>query len=208
MANDSCILPSSAVLHFAAPRTHTRVLRFRPPRIPDCTLRSVAARRRSRCAHRRRSATSAAAPLAAAAGVAARAAAPPWFQAAASLPGSRLGISVPGPSRLPSTTCRTEGVPAAVPSAVTRATRSLTSPADQRRAHNKEILAFFLPLVHAHPRAQQQGRWRGCGGDCKHHGQFEAGDDWQARYSAAVHCSRTQRSAVHSERQRSNRRRP
>jgi hypothetical protein len=84
-------------------RTHTCALQFRPPRSPDCTLRSVAARRRSRCAHRRRSATSAAAPLAAAAGVAAIAAAPPRFQAAASLPGSRLGFSVPGPSRLPST---------------------------------------------------------------------------------------------------------
>ena len=36
-------------------------------------------------------------------------------------------------------------------------------------------------------------------------GNFEAGDNWQARYSAAVHCSRTQLSAVHSERQRSNR---
>jgi hypothetical protein len=40
--------------------------------------------------------------------------------------------------------------PAAVTSAVTRATCSLTSSADQRRAHNKEILAFFLPFWYEH----------------------------------------------------------
>ena len=36
--------------------------------------------------------------------------------------------------------------PAAVTSAIMRDTRSLTSPADQRRAHNKAMLAFFLPF--------------------------------------------------------------
>ena len=141
MANDSCILLSSAVLHSAASRTHTRALRFRPPRSPACTLRSVAARRRSRCAHRRRFATSTAAPLAAAADVAAIAAARPRFQAAASV--SRFQVPA-GYRRQCAELKRTRGCDLSRHAGYPPTHQSCRSAPGAQ--HHDETLAFFLPF--------------------------------------------------------------
>ena len=40
--------------------------------------------------------------------------------------------------------------PAAVTAAITQSTNSLANPADRRRAHNKEVLSFFLPFWYEH----------------------------------------------------------
>jgi hypothetical protein len=40
--------------------------------------------------------------------------------------------------------------PAAVTAAITQSTNSLANPADRRRAHNKEVLTFFLPFWYEH----------------------------------------------------------